>query len=587
MRQFDVLIIGAGAVGNAIAREISKNNRISVAVLEKEPDTAFGISGRNSGVLHAGFNNKPGSLMAKLCVQGSEDFENQAKSLRIEYKKTGKLIVARYPEDLERLNSLKKQGEDNGVRELRILGQEEVKKLVGYDAGVGALWSGMTGIFDPFEYTVALAEAAYSQGTEFFFGRQVMEIKAMNGMNGMQGDQNEGRCKHQQNNPHPHQQNNPHLNQQGNPHPHQQINPNPHKCKDRHQGNLERGFLITAENCLTGGQETFHANILINSAGLYADAINRMLGLNDYNIFPCRGEYHILDKNQSKEMQLPVYPIPNEKDGGLGVHLTPTIGGNLMIGPSAEYLSQGQKREDYSTTLEVMEQLSEEGTDLFPSLDNKAYIRSFSGVRPKLVPEEEGGYSDFVIESCENIPGFIRLIGIESPGLTASIPIGKMVTKMVEEIQRGAMVGEMQPCAMVNEMKTGAMADEMQPYAEVLPEEEVPAPYDHKRIHVDHKDHIINTFDHKRDKGDQKMLCRCEGITEEAVLSAYDRILAIGAIPTIKGLKNRTRVTMGNCQGSFCSLNIVELLQKKRQLNPMHILWNGFGSHMFEGGVRE
>jgi glycerol-3-phosphate dehydrogenase len=516
MRQFNVLVIGAGAVGNAIAREVSKNNTLSVAVLEKEPDAAFGISGRNSGVLHAGFNNKPGSLMAKLCVQGSKGFKEEAEALGIEYKKTGKLVIARYQEDLKRLNKLKAQGEANGVSELRIIGRKEIERLVGYDAGVAALWSGMTGIFDPFEYTIALAEAAFAQGTEFLFGRRVTEIKVLNNQ----------------------------INKQS-------LNLHQGQCTDFNRCYLDNGFIITAENRLTGSQETFQTDILINSAGLYADEINQMLGLNDYKIFPCRGEYHILDKNESKGSVIPVYPIPNERDGGLGVHLTPTIGGNLMIGPSAEYLSPGQEREDYSTTLEVMERLSIEGIELFPGLNSKAYIRSFSGVRPKLVSEEEGGYSDFVIEKCKQVSGFIRLIGIESPGLTASIPIGRMVAGMVE----GMLQGE----KMLIDKNSAKQPD----------------------------DHKIFTFKHKRDRDDKKMLCRCEGITEEAVLSAFDRILEIGAIPTIKGIKNRTRVTMGNCQGSFCALNIVELLQKKRQVDPMRLLWNGFGSYMFEGSVRK
>ncbi|HHU16636.1 MAG TPA: NAD(P)/FAD-dependent oxidoreductase [Clostridiales bacterium] len=529
MRHFNVLIIGAGAVGNAIAREVSKNNTISVAVLEKEPDAAFGISGRNSGVLHAGFNNKPGSLMAKLCVQGSESFKEQAEALGIEFKKTGKLVIARYQEDLERLNKLKEQGEANGVRELRIIGRKEIERLLGYDAGVAALWSGMTGIFDPFEYTIALAEAAFAQGTEFFFGRWVTDIKIQNRLINMQS------ANHQ-----PGQYAD--LNQ---------FNNIENSCNSDNNCNSDNCFIVTAENRLMGSQETFQTDILINCAGLYADEINQMLGLNDYKIFPCRGEYHILDKNESKGSVLPVYPIPNERDGGLGVHLTPTIGGNLMIGPSAEYLSPGQEREDYSTTLEVMERLSIEGIELFPGLNSKAYIRSFSGVRPKLVSEEEGGYSDFVIEKCKQVSGFIRLIGIESPGLTASIPIGRMVAGMVE----GMLQGE----KMLIDKNSAKQPDA----------------------------HKIFTLKHKRDRGDKKMLCRCEGITGEAVLSAFDRILEIGAIPTIKGIKNRTRVTMGNCQGSFCALNIVELLQKKRQVDPMRLLWNGFGSYMFEGSVRK
>ncbi len=498
MKQFDVLIIGAGAVGNAIAREISKQNKGTVGVLEKEPDTAFGISGRNSGVLHAGFNNKPGSFMAKLCVQGSEGFEREAAELELPFKKTGKLIIARFAEDLDRLEKLKEQGEANGVRELRIIGREELAELAGYEAGEGALWSGMTGIFDPFQYTIALAEAAAARGAEYFFGRQVTGINA-----------------------------------------------------DR--------FLVTAENRSTGKEELYQAGILINSAGLFADEICRMAGINDYKIYPCRGEYHILsnikhrsqfDKMGSAEglLELPIYPIPNEKEGGLGVHLTPAIHGNILIGPSAEYLTAEQEREEYSTTLDVMARLSEEGVGLFPELNIKDCIHSFAGIRPKLASQEQGGYADFVIEESKQVPGFIQLVGIESPGLTASIPIGRMVAQMAEGIlARNKSVGDMGSEGNSNKSSH-------KPYGE---------------------------------PGDRKMLCRCEGITEEAVLEAFDRILEIGAIPTIKGLKNRTRVTMGNCQGSFCTINIIELLQKKRNIDPLALLWNGFGSLMFDGRVKE
>lgn len=489
MKRFDVLVIGSGAVGNAIAREISKKSNVSIGVLEKEPDTAFGISGRNSGVLHAGFNNKPGSLMAKLCVEGSEGFEKEAAELGTDFKRTGKLIIARYPEDLDRLNQLKEQGEANGVRELRIVDREELSHLIGYEAGIAALWSGMTGIFDPFQYTIALAEAAVFQGTEYFFGRSVTDIK---------------------------------------------------------RESNEEDFLVIANNLSEEQEECYQAQILINSAGLFSDEISRMAGIPDYKIFPCRGEYHILDKKQSKSLKLPIYPIPNEKEGGLGVHLTPTIHGNIMIGPSAEYLAPEQEHEDYSTTRDVMDKLRKEGADLFPELEKMDCIRSFSGVRPKLVSEEKGGYADFIIEEYKQVPGLIQLIGIESPGLTSSIPIGRMVAKMAEKIMG---------C-----------------------ETAIPREFSYKKETQD------TLFD---EHGDQKMLCRCEGITEAAVLEAYDHILKIGAIPTVKGLKNRTRVTMGNCQGSFCTINMIELLQKKRQLNPLKLLWNGFGSKMFEGMVKK
>lgn len=525
MKRFDVLIIGAGAVGNAIAREISKKKTIgsednlTVAVLEKEPDVAFGISGRNSGVLHAGFNNKPGSLMAKLCVEGSEGFESEAEGLGIDFKRTGKLIFSRFEEDLPRLNKLKEQGEANGVRELRIIGKEELEALTGYEAGTAALWSGMTGVFDPFRYTIALAEAAEQQGTKYFFGRTAMSIEKLT--NGSAAGRSAGL------------------------------------------------FRVTARNEVSGETDVFEAGILINSAGLYADEICRMAGIDDFKVYPCRGEYHILDKRQSELLALPIYPIPNEKEGGLGVHLTPTAHGNIMIGPSAEYMPDDREREDYSTTLEIMNKLSEEGHGLFPKLDVKDCIRSFSGMRPKLVSEEKGGYADFVIEESTKVSGFIQLVGIESPGLTSSIPIGRMVARIAAAIRERDGAPECLSDMKAESGKNSADAskpDNGEAVAEIS---------------------AGVTYDLQLERGDQKMICRCEGITEEAVLEAYDRILMLGAIPTIKGLKNRCRVTMGSCQGSFCTVNLVELLQKKRNIDPLKLLWNGFGSLMFEGRVKE
>lgn len=489
-KHFDVLIIGAGAVGNAIAREISKNSQVTVAVLEKEPDTAFGISGRNSGVLHAGFNNKPGSFMARLCVLGSEGFEEEAKKLRVPFKRTGKLVIARFEEDRNQLLRLKEQGEASGVKDLRVVEKEELERLAGYPAGIAALWSGMTGIFDPFRYTVALAEAAFAQGTKFYFGRKVVEV--------------------------------------------------------------EQGFFITAKNLASGCMERYSSRVLINCAGLSAGEICKMAGGGTYIIHPCRGEYHVLDRKDSALPEIPIYPIPNEKEGGLGVHLTPTIDGNLMIGPSAEYLPEGWDSEDYSTTLNVMDRLKTEGVHLLPNLEHAACIRSFSGIRPKLVSEKEGGYADFVIEESNKVPGMIQLLGIESPGLTASIPIGRAVAKMAGEIlERLPSVSESEQHKQIS------------PKPPAVPRNA------------------------QMEKGDLKMLCRCEGITEEAVLDAYDRICSIGAIPTVKGLKNRTRITMGYCQGSFCTINLLNVLTQKRGLDPFELLWSDFGSYLLEGSVRK
>ena len=173
---FDILIIGGGAVGCAVARELSRYD-VSIALLEKEADVAAGASGRNSAVVHAGFNNKPGSLMAKLCVEGNRGFEAACRELDVPYKKTGKLLVAFDQADLDTLARLKAQGEENGCQGLRLLSQEELRARLPQVEGIGAFESPETAVFDPFLYTVALAENALKNGVKFFLNTKVTAIE--------------------------------------------------------------------------------------------------------------------------------------------------------------------------------------------------------------------------------------------------------------------------------------------------------------------------------------------------------------------------------------------------------------------------
>ena len=128
MRQNDIIIIGAGGIGCAIARELSRY-KLSITVLEKECDIAAGASGRNSAVVHAGFNNRPGSLMARLCVEGNQGFEDICRELDVPFKNTGKILVAFDDEDIQILRGIIAQGEQNGCEGLRMIGEEELKRL--------------------------------------------------------------------------------------------------------------------------------------------------------------------------------------------------------------------------------------------------------------------------------------------------------------------------------------------------------------------------------------------------------------------------------------------------------------------------
>ncbi len=182
----------------------------------------------------------------------------------------------------------------------------------------------------------------------------------------------------------------------------------------------------------------FGAAWVINSAGLYADQVARMAGICDYTIYPCRGEYFILDRQIGSDFLIPAYPVPNPKAGGLGIHLTPTVDGNIMIGPSAEYLEPiMDSREDYASTRAVMEMLLEEGKKIFPKLHPSMVIRSFTGIRPKLTGKAQGGYADFVMEIRKDVPHFVNLTGMETPGLTFCVTIAKEVVQMLRLAQHG------------------------------------------------------------------------------------------------------------------------------------------------------
>ena len=131
-------------------------------------------------------------------------------------------------------------------------------------------------------------------------------------------------------------------------------------------------------------------------------------------------------------LPLPAYPVPNPKAGGLGIHLTPSVDGNVFIGPSNEYLDDPA---DYSATKETMDMLLSDAARIFPHIQREHFIRNFAGIRPKLTSKEQGGYHDFVIERREEAPNAINLVGIESPGLTSAVPISKYIVKLMEEVE--------------------------------------------------------------------------------------------------------------------------------------------------------
>jgi glycerol-3-phosphate dehydrogenase len=276
-----------------------------------------------------------------------------------------------------------------------------------------------------------------------------------------------------------------------------------------------------------------------------------MLGLEGFRIYPCRGEYLILDKRLEGSLSVLVYPAPRKGGSGLGIHLTNTVDGNILIGPSNEYVNMA---DDYACTADIIGLLKKEGHDLLPGLSTSDFIRNFSGLRAKQVPPEVGGFKDFVIESRKDIPGFINLVGIESPGLTSSPAIALMVREMVSEIlnmsEKEGFISERQ-----------GMTDF---FHELSPEEKA--------------DLVAENPDYG------EIVCRCEQITKKEILDAIENPLGVRSIT---GIKYRARAMMGRCQGGFCLPRIVQILEKEFGYRPEDFIYNYPGSYLFAGSVRE
>ena len=488
---YDIAIIGGGVIGSSIARELSKY-KLSICVLEKELDVCLETSGRNSGVLHAGFNNKPGSLMAKFCVEGNQNFDEVAKELDIPFKRTGKLVVGFTKEDKEQLIKMKEQGEVNGVVGLEIINKEKIKELSPYIDGDFALYSPSTGILNPFIYTIAMAENAVENGVNYFLGNEVLDIK--------------------------------------------RILYKEDKSEEVYEINTSKGI--------------YKSKWIINCAGLSSDKIGKMLGIDEYSIHPCRGEYFILDQKVGQLLNMPAYPVPNPKAGGLGIHLTPSIDGNVFIGPSSEYIDE---KDDYSVTKEVMDLLIEDGGRIFPHIKKEHFIRNFSGIRPKLVGKDQGGYDDFKIELREDIPNIINLTGIESPGLTSAVPIAKYVVSLLSQKEN------LKENPYFNKYRKGII--------------------NFKEQSTDIKRRLI---EENQDYGE--IVCRCETITKAEILEAINNPLGV---ETVTGIKYRTRAMMGRCQGGYCQTRITKLIKEVKEKKEEEILYSRKDSNTFVGKVRQ
>lgn len=453
---YDVIIIGGGVIGCAIAREMARFER-KIALFERASDVCEGTSKANSGIVHAGYDATPGTLKARLNVLGNQKMETLSRELDFPFKKNGSFVLMFEEDGRPELEKLYEKGIQNGVKDLQILSGEEVRKM---EPNVSpevkaALYAPTAGIVCPFGLTYALAENAAVNGVEFKLNTAVSGIE---------------------------------------------------KNKD--------GFTVITES------GSFDTKFIINAAGVYADVIHNMVSKKEMKIVPRRGQYCLMDKEIGNLTKATLFQLPTKL--GKGVLVTPTVHGNLLVGPNAEDL---EDKEGINTTKEGLDDILIRGAKSVLNLPNGKVITSFAGLRAN----EKGG--DFIIEEAEDVKGFIDVAGIASPGLSASPAIGEYVAELMQKI--------------------------------------APAPY--KENFVATREGIPNmataTMEERKryieqDPAYANVICRCELVTEGEILESIRR--PVGAT-TLDGVKRRTRAGMGRCQSGFCSPKVVEILS--RELN--------------------
>lgn len=479
MLNHDIVIIGAGVSGSAIARELSRYD-LDIVVLEKQEDICSGTSKANSGIIHAGYDAPEGSLMASLNVEGNAMMDSWSEELDIPFQRIGSLVVCLEEEGMPYLEKLYQRGIKNGVPHLEIIDHQRLKQLephIAQDA-VGALYAPSAGIVCPFELNLAMAENAVQNGVRFLFDTEVLSIDK-----------------------------------------------------------IDQGFCVLTSK---GKVLTKH---VINAAGVHADTIHNMVSMEKMEIIPRKGEYVLLDKKAGKHVRHTIFQLPTKM--GKGVLVTPTIHGNLLVGPTSEDVLD---KEALNTTEKGLRDVIEKAQKTVQDLPMHMIITSFAGLRAHRPAHE------FIIEEVKDVPGFIDVAGIESPGLSSCPAIGKKVAKWFQEKYDLVQKSDFQP----------------------------------RRKGLNHlyamNSHQKNALIQK-DSRYGNIVCRCEMISEGEIVEAIHRPIPARSLD---GIKRRVRAGMGRCQGGFCLPKVVEILAREQDgKTAKEITKSGKNSYFIVGNNKE
>lgn len=496
---YDVVVVGAGVSGCAIARELTRYD-CSVCVLEREEDVCCGTSKANSAIIHAGFDAQPGSLMARLNVEGNRLMYEWSRELEFAALPVGSLVVCLNVADMPGLFMLQERGIRNGVPDLRILSRDELREMEPNisDDAVGALWAPTGGIVDPFGLTVALAENATANGSEIRFQSPLEAIAP-----------------------------------------------------------IEDGWQLTA------GGKTVTARAVVNAAGVYADSVHQMfldvpatvvhaltelsepsVPARPLEIVARKGEYYLLDTTAGQHVRHTVFMLPTIM--GKGVLVSPTVHGNLIVGPTATDVDD---KEATNTTAAGLADVVAKCGQTVKDVPLREVITTFAGLRAH---QEE---HDFVIGELEGRPGLFDCAAIESPGLTSAPAIGVLLSGLVAERLGLAK----KPEGAFNPKRPGVCNLNLMSFEEwdALCEE---------------------------DPRYGNIICRCCRVSEAQIVDVMHRDPPARSLDAIK---RRTGTMMGRCQGGFCTPKIMELMERELGMDACEISKHGPGSELVVGANKD
>jgi L-2-hydroxyglutarate oxidase LhgO len=453
---YDIAVIGAGVVGSAIARELSRY-QLKVALVESASDVGMGTSKASTAIWHTGFDAKPGTLEATLIRRSYALMDKYMPEANIPHERLGAILIAWNQEQLDSLPALQKKARENGVMDVEIISPEEIYKRESHinQGALGGLLVPGEGILCTFTVPLAFATQAVLNGTELFLNHSVRSV------------------------------------------------------------NQEEDVWV-----LDAKIAKIRARYIVNAAGLFSDEINAQFGHTNFTVTPRRGQLIVYDKLARTLVNHILLPVPTSKTKG--VLISPTVYGNILLGPTAEDLP-AQRKTATQTTADGLNMLMDKGREILPQLLDEEVTATYSGLRAAIE------HSDYQIEMHAE-QRYLCVGGIRSTGISAAMGIAEYAVKLLS--------GAGLDLKLKDNFKSVKMPTIGQ--ADIRPHQDA--------------EMIAKNSQYA------EMICHCERVSRGELMDAMNSV-----IPTtsLDALRRRTRASQGRCQGFNCHAALVKTLENR------------------------